>query len=37
MEDPAFNSWEASVESLHCVTEGRAASHMPNVGLKARE
>lgn len=32
-----FNDWEASMESLHCVTEGRAASHMPNVGLKAKK
>lgn len=35
MEDPAFNDWEASMESLPCETEGRAASHMPNVGLKS--
>lgn len=37
MEDTAFNNWEASMEVLHCVTEGPAASHMPNVGLKAKE
>lgn len=37
MEDPTFNDWEASMESLHCVTKGHATSHMPNVVLKAKK
>lgn len=37
MEEPAFKDWEASMESLHYVTGGHAASHMPNVGLKAKK